>query len=97
MSDYCRSPVCPDCGSTQLISHGKRNALYPVGCLCILGWKLAMAHKASSPMEYECALCHQRFTKRTKGGIVALWIFVGLILVLMGFTAWVVPYLAHAH
>lgn len=97
MSDYCRSPACPDCGSTQLISHGKRNALYPVGCCMVLGWYFSTIHKAASPMEYECAVCHRRFAKRTKGGLVALWIFVGLVLMLVAFSMWIVPYLRRAH
>jgi len=57
--------ACPSCGSSRVISHGKRNAFYPLGCLAVVGLPFAMIHQASSPIDYECQTCRQRFAQRS--------------------------------
>ncbi len=79
---YLRSPVCPACGSAELICHGKRNMFYPSGCLAILGLAFGPWHQASSPLEYECTACHKRFAKRTLGALVVFWMLPLLVLIL---------------
>ena len=79
---------CPGCGSpSSIISHGKRYAVYPSGCLALIGPILAILHQASSPVDYECGTCGRKFSARSSVaklclGIIALvifWTILGLL------------------
>ena len=56
---------CPSCSSTDIQSRGKRNALYPLGIVAIIGLPFAMLHQASAPQEYHCDACGLDFAHRT--------------------------------
>lgn len=78
---------CPKCGDgSGIISHGKRYAVYPSGCLVIGGFPIAMLHQTSCPTDYECLVCNTRFGVRSLIAriclgiivLVALWIIVAI-------------------
>lgn len=71
-----------------MICHGKRFAVYPAGCLSIIGLPLSMLHQASSPIDYECRKCGIIFGKRDGVAKFAL-IFLLLMLVLLFLAAFV--------
>jgi transcription elongation factor Elf1 len=84
--------TCRHCGSDQVKSHGKRYALYPVGCAIILTLPLSLMHQASAPYDFECRSCGKRFTKRTLPAKIAvgfLWLILALIVgaIIMGFVS----------
>jgi transcription elongation factor Elf1 len=65
---------CPKCNSDKyVICHGRRYALYPSGCLAVLGPFLAILHQASTPVDYECKSCDLKFAKRSTAAKVALF------------------------
>lgn len=73
---------CPKCGSAHLHCLGKRYALYPSGCVVILSIPFSWLHRLSSPYEFDCRDCGQRFGKRTlpaKITFIILWILISLI------------------
>lgn len=64
---------CPKCNSEDaVICHGRRYAMYPSGCLAIVGPFIALLHQASTPVDYECKACHAKFGKRSAAAKVAL-------------------------
>jgi len=64
---------CPKCNSgTDVICHGRRYAIYPSGCLALIGPFLAILHQASNPVYYECKGCGLKFAKRSMTAKVAL-------------------------
>jgi hypothetical protein len=74
---------CPNCKGTQIKSHGRRYALYPAGSVSILSLPVAWAHRASTPIDFECLACGHRFSKRTtaaKIAYIALWVAVGILI-----------------
>lgn len=78
---------CPKCGSLALIAHGKRNALYPMGCWLVIGFAFAMLHKVASPHEYECRDCAARFARRDFSARIALGLLILSVLtyIVIGF------------
>lgn len=65
---------CPKCDSAKnVICHGRRHALYPSGCLVVIGPLLATIHQASAPVDYECKGCGLRFGRRSTAAKVALF------------------------
>jgi hypothetical protein len=76
---------CPHCQSVELLSHGKRYAVYPAGCAMILPLPVSMLHQVSAPHDFECRSCGQRFSRRTRSAKVArtcLWLFAICLLLL---------------
>ena len=76
--------ACPKCQSDQIMSHGKRYALYPAGCLSVLTLPIALVHRESTPHEFECRACEHRFAIRTpaaKMALAGLWIMLALLVV----------------
>lgn len=75
---------CPSCNSTNLQARGKRNALYPAGCLALISLPFAMLHQVSSPHDYHCQGCGVDFTRRTTvskiARVVLLFLVLGLFL-----------------
>jgi hypothetical protein len=73
---------CPRCSSIDVKCRGRRNALYPLGILAVVGIPFAMLHQASSPYEYQCNGCGLELTRRTTvgktAGIILLVLVVGL-------------------
>lgn len=71
---------CPKCNDrTSVVCHGKRYAMYPSGCLALIGPVFAIAHQASTPIDYECKACELKFSRRStaaKVGLVGILIFV---------------------
>ena len=77
---------CPGCeNSSAIISRGKRDAVYPSGCLALIGPLLASLHQASSPVDYECGACGRKFSIRSAAAkfcmaiiaLLALWMVIG--------------------
>ena len=63
-----------------VVCHGKRYAVYPAGCLAILGLPIALLHQASAPVDYECGYCGGEFYERSLPARIAVGIFVILAL-----------------
>lgn len=79
-----KSHRCPGCGSSSsIISHGKRYAVYPSGCLALLGPLLGSLHQASSPVDYECGACGRKFSARSTIAKFCLAIIAILILLMI--------------
>lgn len=72
-------PACPKCGSKQVTLIGKRNALYPAGCLVIFHILFAMLHRLQSPIEFRCDACGKRFSRRYFAERFALLAFISVI------------------
>ncbi len=51
---------------------GKRNALYPLAFLFIFRLLLASLHQLSSPIDYRCKSCGERFGVRSVTAKIAL-------------------------
>lgn len=75
--------ICPECGSGDIQSFGKRNWFYPVGCLVIIPTVVALLHQASSPVDYRCATCGLRFARRSQAARFA-WGVMIFFLILVG-------------
>lgn len=76
---------CPSCNSSEIKACGKRNVLYPVGIVAIIGLPFAMLHKIASPHDYHCNDCGMDFARRTTAGRiawVALLVFIVVFAVL---------------
>jgi hypothetical protein len=85
---------CPKCNSADILVHGKRNALYPLGLYAVVGLPFAMLHQASSPIDYHCNGCGTNFARRTKTGRVA-WVclvlsIVGLVVAAIASTVFMI-------
>lgn len=81
-SSSFRPLACPKCQSELITNHGKRYALYPVGCV-IISLPLAWLHRASTPHDSECRECGHAFSERTTAAKVAfasLWLAGGLVI-----------------
>ena len=77
---------CPKCNNeTAVICHGKRYAMYPSGCLALIGPVLAILHQASTPVDYECKGCGHEFGRRSAAAKVGL---LGIMLVIL-YLIWV--------
>lgn len=75
------TPRCPACGETvSLVCHGKRYPVYPLGCVVILAFPLAMFHQASSPVDYECTACGRKFGVRDSVARFCVGVIVLLVL-----------------
>ena len=74
-----KTPDCPKCGSQRVTLIGKRNALYPAGCLVVFHILFAMLHRLQSPIEFRCDKCDERFSRRFFSERIALLAFVGVI------------------
>ena len=66
----------------EIQSRGKRNALYPLGVVAIIGLPFAMLHKIASPHDYHCNGCGTDFARRTTAAKIA---WVALIAFIVGF------------
>jgi len=75
---------CPKCNSDRdVVCHGRRYAMYPSGCLAVIGPFLAILHQASAPIDYECKACDLKFGRRrtaAKVAIVGILLFVGYLI-----------------
>ena len=78
-------PVCKKCGSDQIQVIGKRNALYPMGCLYVLGPLFASLHQLQSPVDFRRNGCGRQMGRRTLFSKVALVLVIGMILAMIGF------------
>jgi hypothetical protein len=71
---------CPKCNEkTSVVCHGKRYAMYPSGCLALIGPIFAIAHQASTPIDYECKTCQLKFSRRStaaKVGLIGIIFFI---------------------
>jgi len=63
---------CPECGSTNVESLGKRNFPYPFWLLVILPLPFAILHQTASPIDYRCPTCGLRFSRRSTIALLAL-------------------------
>lgn len=61
---------------------GRKYAVYPSGCVALLGFPLVLLHQGQAPMEYRCETCDCRFGKRTA---LAKFDLLLLILILTAF------------
>ena len=74
-------PRCPKCGdNARVVCHGKRYAIYPSGCLMIVGFPIAILHQVSCPTDYECRACDARFGIRSLIAKICLGIILLLVL-----------------
>ena len=75
---------CPKCNDDSKVTcHGKRYAMYPSGCVAILGPILAVIHQASTPVDYECKSCGLEFSRRStaaKVGLVGILVFIAYLI-----------------
>lgn len=75
---------CPKCNSVEdVVCHGRRYAMYPSGCLAVIGPFLAILHQASAPVDYECKACDLKFARRrtaAKVALVGIFLFVGYLI-----------------
>jgi len=77
-------PNYPKCGTnTRIVCRGKKYAIYPSGCLVIVGLPIAMLHQASAPFEFECETCSTRFAARSLVAKLCLAMIVLLVLWLL--------------
>lgn len=74
---------CPSCHSTDIQARGKRNALYPAGCLALISLPLAMLHQVASPHDYHCQSCGVDFARRTTVSKIARVVLLSLVLGLL--------------
>jgi predicted RNA-binding Zn-ribbon protein involved in translation (DUF1610 family) len=70
---------CPECGSANVHTLGKRNWPYPVALVAVIGATLALLHQAASPIDYRCPTCGLRFARRTSPARFALLIMIFVI------------------
>ncbi len=86
---------CPHCGAASVHWRGKRNALYPVGILVVIGLPFAMLHQVSSPQEYRCEDCAHSFQRRSTLSKIALVLLIlfGVVFGLLAFVTFVVSFL----
>jgi len=70
---------CPYCNSSNLHICGKRNALYPIGLVAIIGLPFSLLHQASSPIDYKCKECGVGFQHRTITAKIARGVLVLLV------------------
>jgi len=82
-------PPCPKCHSKKVTLIGKRNALYPAGCLVVFQLLFAMLHRLQSPIEFRCDKCHERFSRRFFSERFALLGFVAVIFGWVGLMVYV--------
>lgn len=78
-----KSPQCPKCKSASVACLGKRHALYPAGCLAIVGLLLAMVHQGTLPVDFKCESCGKRFGVRDTGAKLCLLAVALIVLLLM--------------
>lgn len=79
-----RHPKCPKCGEeSAIICNGRRYALYPSGCVAVLGLPIALFHQASCPTDYECQSCNTKFGVRSLFAKCFLWLILLLVLLLV--------------
>ena len=64
--------------------HGKRYAVYPAGCLYLIGLPLAILHQVSSPMEFECTDCGKRFGRRSPLARFAWVMLIAIFALIIG-------------
>lgn len=77
---------CPRCHRGEdVVCHGRRYAMYPSGCVALLGPFLAILHQASVPFDYECKACDLKFSRRRMPAKVAL---IGILL-FVGYLIWI--------
>jgi hypothetical protein len=57
--------TCPTCRSNRIDALGRKHALYPSGCLCLIGFPLALFHQGQIPNRFRCAACDCHFTRRS--------------------------------
>ena len=74
---------CPSCNSTDIQARGKRNALYPAGCLALISLPFAMLHQVASPHDYHCQGCGVDFARRTTVSKIARVVLLSLVLGLL--------------
>ena len=58
-------PVCPTCRSNGVEALGRNYSPYPSGCLCLLGFPLALFHQGQVPNRFRCRACGHHFNKRS--------------------------------
>jgi hypothetical protein len=77
---------CPKCNSDKdVVCHGRRYAMYPSGCLALIGPFVAILHQASTPVDYECKSCELKFVRRSTSAKVALF----GILLFVAYMTWI--------
>tara|TARA_R110002049_G_scaffold22094_1_gene79624 strand:- start:412 stop:720 length:309 start_codon:yes stop_codon:yes gene_type:complete len=77
---------CPRCQSTKVFDRGRKYQVYPLGCLAILGFSLAIFHQGQLPHRLECQECGAVFNRRSKLAMVNLicfWLIAGTVLALL--------------
>ena len=62
------------------MSHGRRYAVYPLGCLMIVGFPFAVLHQTSCPTDYECQACEHKFGVRSLLGRFCLGLIYLIVL-----------------
>lgn len=75
---------CPRCRSTKLMDHGRKFPVYPMGCVWILGFPLALFHQGQTPHQLECEECGAKFTRRSwlaRVNLAALILVGGLLVI----------------
>jgi DNA-directed RNA polymerase subunit RPC12/RpoP len=76
---------CPGCGDgSSITSLGKRHAVYPAGCVMLVGLPFAILHQTSAPTLYRCGNCGKDFGIRSVLARVCLIILITLALCLVG-------------
>jgi len=79
---------CPKCRSTKLMDHGRQYPVYPVGCLYVIGFPLALFHQGQTPHVLECESCGAKFKRRTTLAKVNLALLVLFLVMIAGAVIW---------
>jgi hypothetical protein len=77
--------TCPKCHSNDVVYLWKRNALYPLALVSVLGW-LALLHQPGSKSECYCRACHTRVGARSsvaRFAMVLFWVCFGVVAIVL--------------
>jgi len=80
---------CPGCGDGSAITClGKRHAVYPAGCVMLIGLPFAILHQSSAPILYRCGKCGKEFGIRGALARICLIILITIgLAIVWGITA----------
>ena len=77
---------CPSCHSEKIQHMGKKYAVYPYGCVALMGFPLVLLHQGQTPLEYRCEACDCHFTRRSalaKFNLILLILMIAAFLIFL--------------
>jgi hypothetical protein len=70
------------------MDHGRQYPVYPLGCVYVIGFPLALFHQGQTPHLLECESCGEKFKRRTTLAKVNLALLILVLAVIVGFLVW---------